>query len=72
MIGFWLFGDVSKLIFYLAKKQPWQFVGCAIIQISVEAGILMQFRQYGIRGRKDVNATAPGEIIRDDHRSSSS
>ena len=46
MIFFWLTGDVAKLVFYIAKKQPIQFIACAATQVIIELGILAQFYLY--------------------------
>ena len=46
MVSCWLFGDSAKLVFYLLKAQPLQFIACALFQITFDALILAQFRMY--------------------------
>lgn len=46
MVILWLVGDVLKLIYYIIADQPIQFIICAIVQITVEIAILLQFCIY--------------------------
>ena len=64
MICFWLIGDVAKLIFYVSQQQPWQFVVCAVIQIVVEVGILVQFEMYKQRDEVDEEGHDSGWVNR--------
>ena len=46
MILLWFLGDASKLIFFIIKNQPMQFILCAIVQLTFDILILGQFYIY--------------------------
>eukprot|EP00828_Plagiopyla_frontata_P012797 TRINITY_DN1738_c0_g1_i1.p1 TRINITY_DN1738_c0_g1~~TRINITY_DN1738_c0_g1_i1.p1 ORF type:complete len:207 (+),score=15.58 TRINITY_DN1738_c0_g1_i1:103-723(+) len=47
MIGCWFFGDLSKLIYYIFKNQPFQFIMCGLFQLFIDSCIVIQIRTYG-------------------------
>ena len=55
----WLLGDMFKVsyFFFGNANVQWQFKACAIVQISFDLGIAIQFCLYGNRQAwdKDVN-----------------
>lgn len=46
MVFLWLAGDLAKLLFYVLKQQPVQFIFCATFQSTFDALILAQFAMF--------------------------
>lgn len=46
MIGGWFLGDGFKTIWFIIKGEPFQFLMCGIIQLSVDVIILIQVFMY--------------------------
>ena len=55
----WLLGDVFKTSYFLFgdANVNWQFKACAIVQISFDLGIAVQFWLYGNRQAWNANGT---------------
>jgi len=51
----WFLGDTTKIYYYVAKSQPFQFVVCGVLQLATDVIILGQMYFYGSKekgGRK--------------------
>jgi hypothetical protein len=46
MIGSWMAGDALKLLFFVQKNQPIQFIATAVAQLIMDVLILGQFYLY--------------------------
>jgi len=46
MIGSWMVGDALKLVFFIQKNQPIQFIATAIAQLIMDVLIFGQFYLY--------------------------
>lgn len=47
LVGTWFFGDLMKVLYFLAKSQPAPFVACGVTQFLVDLYIIGQFSRFG-------------------------
>lgn len=52
LVSTWIIGDAFKLAYYIYNKTEWAFLTCAIIQLTVDFGIIGQILYYH---RRDVS-----------------
>jgi len=46
MVLMWLFGDITKTVYFLVRHTPAQFWICGLFQVGVDIVILLQVRLY--------------------------
>lgn len=46
LVAAWAIGDSLKVILFIARRSPIQFLACGIVQLIVDFGIFYQMRQY--------------------------
>jgi uncharacterized protein with PQ loop repeat len=46
LVAAWAIGDSLKVILFIARKSPIQFLACGIVQLIVDFGIFYQMRKY--------------------------
>lgn len=47
LVGAWALGDAAKTVLFVARRSPFQFFACGVIQLVVDFGIFYQMRIYG-------------------------
>jgi len=47
MIGMWFLGDFAKTCYFIIENQPFQFILCGVIQLTVDIIIIGQIIAYG-------------------------
>ena len=47
LVGAWAVGDAAKTVLFVARRAPFQFLACGVIQLVVDFGIFYQMRIYG-------------------------
>ena len=47
MVGMWFLGDFSKTCYFIIEKQPFQFILCGAIQLTVDIILIIQIIYYG-------------------------
>ena len=46
MIAMWFMGDFGKTVYFIVEAQPFQFVMCGVIQLTVDIMIIIQIVWY--------------------------
>ncbi len=46
MIGTWFLGDFFKTLYFVMERQPFQFVMCGAVQLTVDILIILQIIAY--------------------------
>jgi hypothetical protein len=64
MIGLWFLGDFGRLLYYVAKNQPYQFVLGGILTVVMDSIVLIQFLLYRgneLEDDRDSESSSEGE-----------
>jgi len=60
MVMGWLVGDIFKVCYFILLNQPFQFVACGTIQVSIDLLIVAQVFYFG--GAEGKSLESPDEL----------
>lgn len=58
MIGMWFLGDFAKTCYFIIEFQPFQFILCGVIQLTVDIIIIAQILNYSKTDYNEVKHIA--------------
>lgn len=56
----WIGGDVAKAAYFVVLEQPWPFLGCAAVQLALDAVLVLQLAWFGNGPARDGAAGLAG------------